>query len=292
MANGMVIQGRELSAGDLCLIRELLAEHPEWCRSRLSIELCSRWDWRNGQGRLKDMAARTLLLKLERAGQIRLPERRAPSPNGWRNQGLAASAPAAEPIAGPLSALRPLGISAVGPGSPDLPVFNGLLAGYHYLGHRNTAGENLRYLIRDRRGRPVACLLFGSAAWACAARDAWIGWSRAARGRNLPGLANNTRFLVVPWAAVPCLASHALGLAARRIRADWERKYGHPIYALETFIDRGRFRGTCYQAANWVRLGATAGRTRNDRCHRVRAPVKDIYFYPLVPDARQRLCAG
>jgi hypothetical protein len=170
-------------------------------------------------------------------------------------------------------------------------LFNGLLARYHYLGHRNTVGENLRYLVRDRHGRPVACALFGSAAWKCAARDAFLGWERTARERNLQRLTNNTRFLVPDWVSVPHLASHVLGLITRRIRADWQVKYGHPVYALETFVDRSRVRGTCYRAANWLRLGATRGRTRNDRAHRIVAPVKDVYLYPLTADFRRELGA-
>ena len=190
--------------------------------------------------------------------------------------------PASAPIRGALRDLQPLSVSVVAPGSEDLRLFNGLLARYHYLGHRNTVGENLRYLVRDRHGRPVACALFGSAAWKCADRDAFLGWDRATRERNLQGLTNNTRFLIPAWVEVPHLASHVLGLIARRIRADWQAKYGHPVHALETFVDRERFKGTCYRAANWLRLGATRGRTRNDRAHRIRAAVKDVYLYPLV----------
>jgi len=285
------MQGRELSGADIALIQRLLVEHPDWCRSRLSVELCERWDWRNAQGRLKDMAARTLLLKLERAGHIRLPARRGPSPNGRRNRLVPAVGHATDPIRGALRELRPLCVSIVAPGSQDLRLFNSLLAQYHYLGHRNTVGENLRYLVRDRHGRPVACALFGSAAWKCADRDAFLGWDRATRERNLQWLTNNTRFLVLPWVVVPHLASHVLGLLARRIRADWEAKYGHPVQALETFVDRDRFQGTCYRAANWLRLGSTQGRTRNDCAHRIRAAVKDVYLYPLVADFRRELCA-
>lgn len=287
----MVIQGRELHAEDIGLIRSLLAEHGDWHRTRLSEELCRRWDWRNGQGRFKDMAARTLLLKLERAGHIQLPKRRSPSSNGFRNRNPPLVAHATESIRCALRDLRPLAVSVVEPGTEALRLFNCLLHRYHYLGHRNTVGENLRYLVRDRLGRPVACALFGSAAWKCADRDAFLGWERGARERNLQRLTNNTRFLVLPWVVVPHLASHVLGLMARRIRADWQAKYGHPVHALETFVDRDRFRGTCYRAANWLRLGATRGRTRNDREHRIRAAVKDVYLYPLVEDFRRELCA-
>ena len=291
MTSVLVMQGRELNAANIGLIRGLLDEHPDWGRSRLSVELCVRWAWRNAQGRLKDMAARTLLLKLERAGHIRLPPRRGPSPNGRRNRHRPALAHSTAPIGGAVRDLRPLAVSVVAPGTEDLRLFNSLLAGYHYLGHRNTVGENLRYLARDRVGRPVACALFGSAAWTCAVRDAFLGWERATRQRHLQGLTNNTRFLILPWVSVPHLASHLLGLIACRIRADWQAKYGHPVQALETFVDRWRFKGTCYRAANWLRLGATQGRTRNDREHRIRAAVKDVYLYPLIPDFRRELGA-
>jgi hypothetical protein len=291
MASVMVMQGRQVGARDLDLIHDLLTAHPDWNRTRLSRELCARWDWRNARGRPKDMAARTLLLKLERAGKVRLPARRGPSPNGCRNRQIQPVPPPSAPIRGALRDLQPLSVSVVVPGSQDLRLFHGLLAHEHYLGHRNTVGENLRYLVRDRLGRPVACALFGSAAWKCADRDAFLGWDRPTREHNLQRLTNNTRFLIPGWVQVPHLASHVLGLIARRIRADWQAKYGHPVHALETFVDRSRFKGTCYRAANWLRLGETQGRTRNDRAHRIRAAVKDVYLYPLVTDFRRELCA-
>jgi hypothetical protein len=291
MAQGMVIQGRKITDGEIALIRDLMAQHRDWGRTRLSEELCRRWNWCNAQGRFKDMAARTLLLKLERCGFIELPARQRPSTNGFRNRHVPVADHVREPIRGSLSDLRPLTLKPLAPRSDDSRLFKGLLAQHHYLGHRNTVGENLRYLIRDRHGRPVACALFGSAAWKCADRDRFLGWDRSCRERNLQGLTNNTRFLVLPWVEVPHLASHVLGLITRRIRADWQGKYGHPVHALETFVDRSRFRGTCYQAANWLRLGATQGRTRNDRHRRIQAPVKEVYLYPLIPDFRQELCA-
>jgi len=290
MAEVMVIQGRELHAKEIGLIRSLLAEHRDWHRTRISQELCRRWDWRNGQGRFKDMAARTLLLKLEDAGLIQLPQRLRSSPNGFRNRNPPLVAHATESIRCALGDLRPLAVSLVEPGSADLRLFNGLLNRYHYLGHRNTVGENIRYLLRDRRGQPLACLLFGSAAWKCAARDAFIGWAPATRERNLPFLTNNTRFLILPWVTVPHLASHILSSVVRRIRSDWQAKYGHPLYALETFVDRDRFQGTCYRAANWQPLGMTQGRTRNDRQRCIRVSAKEVYLYPLVKNFRRGLC--
>jgi hypothetical protein len=153
------------------------------------------------------MAARTLLLKLERAGHVQLPARRGPSPNGRRHRQATPVAPPSEPIRGVLRDLQPLRVCVVAPGSQDARLFLGLLAHEHYLGQRNTVGENLRYLVRDRNGRPVACVLFGSAAWQCADRDAFLGWDRPTRERNLQCLTNNTRLLIPGWVQVPHLAS-------------------------------------------------------------------------------------
>ncbi|MFA5286302.1 MAG: Druantia anti-phage system protein DruA [Smithellaceae bacterium] len=282
------MQGRRLTQADLELIGDLLRENPDWHRTRLSQELCRCWDWRNAQGQLKDMAARTLLLKLERMAIIRLPAPRQISPNKFRNRALPAP-PVGEPINCGLRDLQPLTVSVAFPGTKEANLFNGLLAHYHYLGHRITVGENIRYLVLDCHARPIACLLFGSAAWKCADRDSFIGWERATRERNLPLLTNNTRFLILPWVRVPHLASHVLGLIVRRIRADWQAKYGHTVHALETFVERSRFKGTCYLAANWLKVGATKGRTRNDRDNCVRVPVKDVYLYPLVKNFREEL---
>ena len=293
MTNSLVIQGRQLGAGDLELIRSLQVEHREWGRTRLSEELCRRWDWRNGRGQMKDMAARTLLTKLERRGHIRLPQPLHQSSGRWRKCGVPPAVveyPQA-PIQGVLAELRPITATIVATGSPDQRLFNVLLQRHHYLGHRRTVGENLGYLFRDAQGRVVGCALFGSAAWKCAGRDAWIGWDRRSREAKLGLMTNNTRFLILPWVRVPHLASHLLGGVTRRLSADWQEKYGHPIYAVETFVERERFRGICYRAANWVRVGATQGRTRNDRDRRIRSTVKEVYLLPLDKNFRRELCA-
>ena len=149
------------------------------------------------------------------------------------------------------------------------------------------------YLVRSGAGVDLACLLFGAAAWQCAGRDRWIGWSAEQRARGLPFIANHSRFLILPWILVPSLASHVLSQVAQRIDGDWQRRYGHPLHLLETFVQPDRFHGTCYQAANWIPVGQTTGRTRQSQRHRdnaIHAPVKDIYLYPLTAHARSRLC--
>ena len=271
-------------------IRTLLFANPQWHRTRLSIELCKLWGWQSPSGQYKDMACRSLLLKLERAGDIVLPPRQ-----GKRSFHSRPAYPAVphlqETISDHLKGLVPLQITAVKQDAEDYKLFNCLLSQYHYLSYRGAVGENLKYLIRDVRGRPLACLLFGSAAWKTAPRDASIGWTQQDREGNLRYLTNNMRFLILPWVRVPHLASHILSRIVRRISADWQEKYGHPVYLLETFVDRSLFRGVCYQAANWILAGQTKGRTRNDRNHDIQASVKDVYIYPLVKDFRRRLCS-
>jgi hypothetical protein len=285
----VMIQGRRC-APNLSVIERLLAEHPDWGRSRLSVALCEQWNWRAANGQLKDMACRSLLLRLERAGAIRLPPRQRKSPNGYRNRNPLWVPHGSEPIVGALKELRPLQITCVENASDQDRLFRCLLSTYHYLGLRNTVGENMKYLVHSRDGQPLACLLFGAAAWRCRARDAWIGWSASARERHLATVANNTRFLVLPWVRVSHLASHLLSGVARRIQADWLAKYGHSLHCLETFVDTSRYRGVCYQAANWQRVGQSSGRSRNDRAHRLQVPRKAVYLYPLSARFRAHLC--
>ena len=294
MTDSEVIQGRLIRPADLAQIRELLAVHAGWSRWRLSRELARLWDWRSAQGQLKDMAARTLLLKLEQRGWIVLPVRRCASPNRMRHKRTPALDPTLdqEPWPERGAGLRPLSVTEVSAGpAAERALFEALLHRYHYLSHRSPVGENLQYLVREPAGRPVACLLFGAAAWQCADRDRYIGWDRITRAALLYLVANNARFLIPPWVQGPGLASQVLSQVSRRVGSDWQRKYGHPIYLLETFVQTDRFTGACYRAANWVRVGQTQGRTRQDSPEGKPQQVsrKDIYLYPLVPRFAERL---
>jgi Druantia protein DruA len=288
----LFIQGRRLAPEDLDWIRGLISAHRNWGRFRLSVHIAEQWQWRNGTGRLKDMAARTLLLKLQRRGLIELPARRAGG--GSRP----ASAPKVEELAlgsepaieVPLGELQPVELARVD-GRPQRRLLAGLLGRFHYLGYRRPVGENVQYLARDRSGRPLACLVFGAAAWKCAARDQYIGWDGARRQARLHLVANNMRLLVLPWVGVSSLASHLLGLAARRLSADWREKYGHGVCLLESFVERERFEGRCYRAANWMEVGQTQGRGRNDRERVSSAPCKKVYLYPLARHFRRVLLA-
>lgn len=287
----VILQGRPIGAAELAQVRGLLATHPEASRFELSRLLARAWAWRSPTGQLKDMAARSLLLKLEQRGWVRLPAVRRASPNRMRHKRAPAPPPSWGPLETELGDLQPLQIEELSQAPAEQPLFESLLHHDHYLGYTSAVGMNLKYLVRDRQGRPVACALFGSAAWRCAVRDRWLGWDAATRARALQRVTNNTRFLIVPGVRVPHLASHVLGQRTRRLRADWQRKYGAPLSVVETFVDRSRFAGTCYRAANWIGLGTTAGRTRQDRFHRLRVAPKAVYVYPLVAHFREELAA-
>lgn len=293
MQESMVVQGRRLTPADISHILQIIQGHPFWHRTQISRTLCEFWNWRKENGQLKDMACRTLLLKLERSGHIVLPRRRREAANHARGSTRADAdlfMDQTDPIVCDLKSLLPLNIELVGGQSESHRLFNHLLSRHHYLGFKTTVGENIKYLVRDCKRRVLSCLLFGSAAWKTLPRDLFIGWDHLTRQRNINQITNNVRFLILPWIRAPHLASHILGRILSRIQEDWIHKYGRSIYLLETFVDRERFRGTCYQAANWICLGQTKGRTRNDRHTSIQVPIKDVYVYPLTKDFREKLC--
>jgi len=291
-----LIQGRWLGVEDFEALQRLIAEHPHWSRRQLSLALCEALNWRTASGQLKDMSARLLLNKLAEREFIRLPPRRQ---RGGHQILRALSEPelftlnagAAELIEGPLRALQPLEVIPVQPRTTQANAFVWHLGQHHYLGYGGAGGQNLRYLIRDCYRRDLACLLFGGAAWKVKARDGFIGWSAQQRQERLWLIVNNSRFLILSHVRVPHLASHILGTILRRLPSDWQRKYNIAPCLAETFVERERFGGVCYRAANWLRVGQTCGRSRYDRNHTVQVPVKDVYLYPLCSDFKERLCA-
>lgn len=286
-----MVQGQSLNPQDIARIRQLISENPCWSRRRLSQALCIEWNWRNGRGRLKDMAARSLLVKLQALGLIQLPARRRNPVNRMALRQLPSRLWDTTPICGSLQQLGPLSIQEISRDCGARREFASALQEFHYLGYRGSVGENLQYTVTASNGRLLACLLFGSAAWKCRARDEFIGWSCQQRERNLHLVTNNMRYLILPWVRVAHLSSWILGRVLRRLSSDWQQKYGHPILLVETFVERQRFAGTSYKAANWLWVGTTAGRSRQDRQHRLQVPVKDIYLYPLHHQFRQVLSA-
>jgi hypothetical protein len=281
-------RGRVVTAEDVIFIREFIADHPSLSRRKLSAKVCEAWQWKQANGALCDMVCRGLLLMLHRAGEIELPAIRQVSLNPFvRREKPQAVSTEATPIAGALAGLRPVSLQQVRRTS-DEPLFNSLIEQHHYLGYEQPVGEHLKYLVRAQ-GRPIACMTWSSAPRHLGSRDRHIGWSAEARRRNIRFVAYNTRFLILPWVEVPHLASHILGRIASSLSNDWEQLYGHPVYFAETFIDPGRFRGTCYRAANWKLLGLTTGRGKDSTSKRPNRSIKEVLGYPLTPRFRELL---
>jgi hypothetical protein len=293
METELKYRGRTFTVTDIEFIRRLIAENPGLSRRALSAKLCEAWDWRQTNGMLCDMVCRGLMLQLHREGRIELPPVRWVNPNPLARRNPQRNRPAPvlvdqRPLECTLAAIRPLEFQQVRRTAEER-LFNGLLDQYHYLGYTQPVGEHLKYVVYAQ-GRPIACLGWSSAPRHLGPRDRFIGWSAEARRKNIRFLAYNTRFLILPFVRVEHLASHILACMSRLVPVEWERVYGHPLYYLETFVDPGRFRGTCYRAANWTVLGLTTGRGKDDRTNKPNRPLKEVLGYPLTKDFRNKLC--
>lgn len=282
-------RGKRVSREDVAFIRSLIAENPRDSRRGLSRKLCEAWNWRQANGQLRDMVCRSFMLELERAGLIELPPkkqnpsnplalRRKPDPTHIDQT----------PMEGALSEFPAPVIQQVRRG-PLEKLFGGLIEEHHYLGYCQPVGEHLKYLV-TMDDRPVACFSWSSAPRHIGCRDRFIGWSPEVRGKNIHLIAYNSRFLVLPWVRISCLASRLLGRMARRISGDWREVYGHPVYMLETFVDTERFKGTCYRASNWIHLGKTTGRGKDDKTHKPNRSIKDVWGFCLDAKFREKLC--
>src|ERR1700729_3027125 len=281
-------RGRVVTPEDIAFLRDFIAQHSSLSRRKLSAKVCEAWQWKQPNGALCDMVCRGLLLMLHRAGEIQLPEVRFVARNPFvkreRPQPMLIDT---TPVIAPLNELRPITLQQVRRTSDEL-LFNSLIEHHHYLGYEQPVGEHLKYLVWAQ-GRPIACMAWSSAPRHLGSRDRHIGWSAEARRRNIRFVAYNTRFLILPWIQVPHLASHILGRIASLFSHDWEQLYGHPVYFAETFIDPGRFRGTCYRAANWKLLGLTTGRGKDSTSKRPNRSIKEVLGYPLTPRFRELL---
>jgi hypothetical protein len=283
-------RGRAVTAEDIVFIREFIAEYPGLSRRRLSAKLCEAWQWKQANGALRDMVCRGLMLMLHRAGEIELPVvRQYPlNPLVRRSRPPQPVLVDTTPLTGSLRQIRPIELRQVRRTAEET-LCNSLIEHHHYLGYEQPVGEHLKY-VAWAQGRPMACLAWSSAPRHLGSRDRYIGWSAEARRRNLHFLAYNTRFLILPWVRVPHLASHILGRMVLQLSPDWEQMYGHPVYFAETFVDPGRFRGTCYRAANWKLLGLTTGRGKDSTSKRPNRSLKEVLGYPLTPHFRDLLC--
>jgi Domain of unknown function (DUF4338) len=282
-------QGRAVTLLDVEFIRALIAAHPEASRRKLSELLCEAWNWRQRNGALRAMVCRGLMLALHRAGYIELPpvkQRQKHNPLVVR----CAPEPVevdSTPLYASLHEIEPVSFRQVRR-TPQEAMFNSLMHAEHYLGYAKPVGESLKFVAYSG-SRPVALFAWSSAPRHLAARDRYIGWSPEQRRRHIDGVAYNTRYLIPSWVHVPHLASHLLARMTRMLSLEWERAYGHGVYFAETFVDTSRHRGTCYRAANWVFLGRTTGRGKNDQTGRPNRTLKDVLGLPLRDDFREKL---
>lgn len=281
-------RGREVFPTDVGFIQELIDNHPNESRRKLSKTLCEAWGWVQPNGQLRDMVCRGLMLELYRRGLIRLPPKRRTPPNPFLQRlGPKRIEVACDPLVATLKKLGPVELRQVRR-SAEESLVNSLIAQHHYLGYVQPVGEHLKYLVMAQ-GRPLGCFFWSSAPRHLGSRDRYIGWSPTTRKQNIRLVAYQSRFLILPWVRVPHLASHLLGRMSRQLSFDWQRVYAHPIYFTETFVDPTRFAGTCYRAANWVYLGLTTGRGKDDQTNKPNRTLKQIYGYPLHRDFRRKL---
>jgi hypothetical protein len=280
-------QGKQLTENDIEFIRRLISNHPDTSRRQLSKKLCELWNWRQVNGHLKDMLCRSLLLHLDRSGYIKLPPIKFRPNNPLANRKkpdhiTVDTTPITEYPRHERIVIQQVRRKALE------NLYNSLIDQYHYLGYVYPIGEYLKYIffIGDR---PIACIAFSSAVRHIKCRDKFIGWSKEKRASNLHLIAYNTRFLILPWISIYCLASQLLSQIVKRISDDWVQYYNHPLYYLETFVDKERFSGTCYKASSWIYLGNTTGRGKNDQTNKQNRSLKAVWGYPLAKNFRELL---
>ena len=283
----LIIRKRTITADDIVHIQATVNEHWSKGRKHISRVLCRQWNWFQPNGRLKDMACREVLLTLSRSGLISLPPRLNSANNEKRNRSVPVVNIDQTPLQDNLANLSPVDLKPVRNTKLE-PLYNSLIQQHHYLGYRQIVGNHLKYIAYIDE-RPVACLGWGSAAWKVKSRDTFIGWDAKTRENNLHFVANNTRFLILPWVQIKCLASKLLALNAKRICADWLQIYNYPLYLLETFVEQNLFKGTCYKAANWIKVGQTSGTAKSGHVHLTHGIIKDVLLYPLGKGFRRNL---
>lgn len=290
---GVRYSGRDFSPQEIRYMRRLISGDPTLCRAELSRRVCDDLEWLRPDGRRKDMSCRVAMLAMHRDGLIQLPEPRHKNVNGNRQPQITERSAPREPVEAPAGELGKLQYEPISAGNRS-GLWNELIERYHYLGYNPLPGAQMRYLVHSgpqHGGELLAALGFGAAAWKVAPRDDYIGWTHPQRKANLPLITNNARFLILPWVRSHNLASRILSTVARRLPSDWQERYGQEPVLLETFVEKQRFEGTCYKAANWVEVGETKGRGKLDSEHKNAVPIKKIFLYPLTQDFRQTLCS-
>ena len=278
--------GRDFSNQELALIRQLISENPSASRAVLSRLTCQALDWYKIDGGLKEMSCRVAMLRMHDDGLIKLPAPRHRYCPANNVQFTSATAPKSK-IKKPVHALLSVQLRIVR-GRQQSRLWNEYIHRYHYLGYKPLPGAQLRYFVISENNI-IALLGFGASAWQCAPRDKYIGWTHNQRKKKLQYIINNARFLILPWVKCKNLASKILSLTSHRLSRDWQDHYGYQPVLLETFVERDRFAGTCYKAANWVLVGQTKGRGKLGPAGKISVPIKDLWLYPLERNFRHIL---
>jgi hypothetical protein len=277
--------GRDFSTTELYQILQLIADNPEYHRADLSREVCRILQWYKADGGLKEMSCRVAMLRMHADGLIDLPTPRRTKPALLPFCSTSATDPK-EPILHPVHHLGTLSLHLVG--RNDSSLWNEYIGRYHYLGYTPLPGAQLRYFVLLDQ-QVIALLGFGAAAWQAAPRDDYIGWTHSLRKSHLPLVVNNARFLILPWIQVKNLASKILAMAVKQLPIDWQNQYQITPVLMETFVEKDRFAGTCYKAANWIHVGTTKGRGKLGPSGKQSVPIKDLLLYPLQKDFRRIL---
>jgi hypothetical protein len=285
MGNIRTIRGRKITDDDILFIRETIEKYFNKGRKYISRQICYEWKWYQPNGQLKDMACRYILLFLEKENLIKLPPRLTFAYNEKKKTKKIELDKTV--LVGTVKNHFSLNLRLLA-GAEEYKLWNRIVHTYHYQGHQIIVGKYLKYIVYIN-GVPVACLGRGSPAWSLNLREKWVGWDKKTKDKNLGGIVNNIRFLILPRVKIKYLASHLLALSARRIAHDWFERYGERVYLPETFVEKERFKGTCYKAANWAHLGQTKGSSKRGSSHYHHGNIKDIYVYPLCKDFRSRL---
>lgn len=280
--------GREFSDAELEYIRHSAAE-PRMTRFLLSQRVCQKFQWLKQDGGLKDMSCRVALLRMQEDGLVQLPIPRHLNSNCTRNIIRTVEAEPQAGILSPVGELQEIRLELVTT-KKDSRLWNEYIDRYHYLGYKPLPGAQLRYFAHSKEGL-LALFGFSAAAWKTAPRDDFIGWTPSVREVRLNLIVNNARFLILPWVQSKNLASKLLGLVVRQLANDWHERYGYRPVLLETFVEKDRFAGTCYRAANWIFLGHTRGRGKLDRTNACALPIKSIWVLPLSQKFREILTA-
>lgn len=280
--------GREFSTKEIQWINGQIVEVPGLTRQELSRRFCEEAHWRKPDGGLKDMSCRVAFLKMDKAGLIKLPPPTRAYARPGTNMKRTGGCTEQPQIVQPAGRLNPE-LELVQKGQSAL--WNEFIDRYHYLGYQALPGAQLRYFVKSG-GKILALLGFAAAAWKTAPRDQYIGWDAETRKNNLHLVVNNARFLILPWVISKNLGSKILSMASRRLASDWENRYNYRPQLLETFVEKKRFVGTCYKAANWIWVGETRGRGKLDVKNEYKVPVKSVWLYPLCRDFRKKLCGA